>query len=78
MVSRLLYIVSYFARVLSRSCQNLGYQAYLGFTLATTCFVSPNSYLIMNPLPSDQFFLDRVLLQVQVPPPIHLRHRLIM
>ena len=50
----------------------------LGFTLATTCFISPNSYLIMNPLPSDQFFRDRVKLQVQVPPPIHLRHRLIM
>ena len=78
MVFRWLYIVSCFARLLIRSCQNLDYQVYLGFTLATACYFSPSSYLIMNPPPSDQVFLVRVLLPVQVLPPIHLRHRLIM
>ena len=78
MVFRLLYIVSCFARLLIRSCQNLGYQVYLGFTLAIACYFFPYSYLIMNPPPSDQFFLVRVLLPAQVLPPIHLRHRLIM
>ena len=78
MAFRLLYIVYCFARLLIKSCQNLGYHVYLGFILAIACHFSTYSYLIMNPPPSDQFFLVRVLLPAQVLPPIHLRHHLIM